>query len=637
MQPWAAADADDDVDGVYDLNQVLQSFYFWQSPTSFARFAGPQLFSPSDAGQYPGGTSIGHGVNRACQLAAQATLPDRRAVILSDGFANDFPRIDVALSNCTVLPVIDTVAIGSTARCDRHAGTSTQYGFGTLQEIADATGGECFRVLDPSNLPDFLPRLLNPVVVGLSMTVDGGDPIDLSDAVTSALPYRGSDPLPFSTTLTDVEEDTEICITVQVEDGGEVGAATACTTLQPNQRPVADAGPDQTVVEGDFVALDGLASVDPDGDALTYRWELVGQPGAVTGRTAADEPRFAFQALDDGEYVVELSVSDGDVEETDRVTIVVGNADPALEVVPSTDVAEGVVLLSTRTSDKGTQDRHEVVVDWGDGMFSAYDAAAQGYGWSSVLATHAYAEAGAYTVLVEVHDGEHGVDARMVEVVVDDVDAAWAGSTSAPSTLKWHAQGSGAVFGDLHSNRDVVVRGTDKALDGLLTYVTTTDLHPSFTPTQPPRQVPGETYPRFWDGWAYGPGGEAARRAGDDWHDHTADCAGGSWAPGALSGGVHWVPCPVEYPSGIATSPMTLISTHTIRIVGSGGLFTPYMDGLSLLAMGGQDTAVDFAATDATVLGHVFAPYGGIDLDGANNQFSVGCTATASTCPGVTC
>ena len=53
-----------------------------------------------------------------------------------------------------------------------------------------------------------------------------------------------------------------------------------------NNRPMADAGPDQTGVrEGALVTLDGSGSSDPDDDPLKYRWnQYRGERVALSSR-----------------------------------------------------------------------------------------------------------------------------------------------------------------------------------------------------------------------------------------------------------------------------------------------------------------------------------------------------------------
>jgi len=82
-----------------------------------------------------------------------------------------------------------------------------------------------------------------------------------------------------------------------------------------NLPPIADAGPDGNGVTGLAVTLDGDASVDPDGDLLTYQWSLVETPAgslAALGEPWTSTPRLVPDMP--GLYVARLVVNDGLVD-----------------------------------------------------------------------------------------------------------------------------------------------------------------------------------------------------------------------------------------------------------------------------------------------------------------------------------
>ncbi len=118
-----------------------------------------------------------------------------------------------------------------------------------------------------------------------------------------------------------------------------------------NEAPVADAGDDQSVDELTGIALDGSGTTDDglpeDPGALTYLWSKVSGPGTVTFADATlAETTCDFSVS--GTYVLRLTADDGDLSDSDDVTILVDVIAPTITEISTTETpgtyAAGEVL-----------------------------------------------------------------------------------------------------------------------------------------------------------------------------------------------------------------------------------------------------------------------------------------------------
>ena len=82
---------------------------------------------------------------------------------------------------------------------------------------------------------------------------------------------------------------------------------------EPNLAPVADAGFDRRVYEGDEVIIDGTRSIDPDNgpEPLRFYWEQIGGESVSLDITNPTQPRFT--AGSPGEYRFSVFVFDGEI------------------------------------------------------------------------------------------------------------------------------------------------------------------------------------------------------------------------------------------------------------------------------------------------------------------------------------
>jgi hypothetical protein len=111
-----------------------------------------------------------------------------------------------------------------------------------------------------------------------------------------------------------IDEPGTYIVQLIVNDGTVDSAPVTVNIDTDNSAPVADAGPDQTVLVLDTVNLDGSASIDVDGDMLTYSWSLISSPASsTTTLTNATTATPSFIADELGTYVAQLIVNDGTV------------------------------------------------------------------------------------------------------------------------------------------------------------------------------------------------------------------------------------------------------------------------------------------------------------------------------------
>jgi fibro-slime domain-containing protein len=103
----------------------------------------------------------------------------------------------------------------------------------------------------------------------------------------------------------------------------------AASSTPANTVPVANAGPDQLAGFGAKVTLDGSASIDADGDALTYRWTIISPSKTMAKLSDASAVMPTFTVKEHGTYIVQLVVNDGKVNSLpDTVSFEVNNMRP---------------------------------------------------------------------------------------------------------------------------------------------------------------------------------------------------------------------------------------------------------------------------------------------------------------------
>ena len=150
--------------------------------------------------------------------------------------------------------------------------------------------------------------------------------------------------------------NTSYTITLRVTDDEGLTDTDTAGVEVGNGIPTADAGGDYNVIYGADLSLDGTGSSDPDGDPLTYRWDVDGDTSAweLTGPTAT--PTWSTLLITYGmspgnSYIITLEVDDGNGG-TDQDSAMLTLLRPQVSIV-ATDATAREGYAPDITADKG--------------------------------------------------------------------------------------------------------------------------------------------------------------------------------------------------------------------------------------------------------------------------------------------
>lgn len=283
-----------------------------------------------------------------------------------------------------------------------QAGSSTTTISGSLS--TNNSGPYILDFYDNGNSPD-------PSGYGQGKTYLGSASITNTGSFSVILPVVVSGGDYLTTTATDKDGDTSIF----------------SNDIQANSLPVATAGGPYTVAEGGSLTLDASGTYDPDGDPLTYSWDVNGDgvygdapPGADPHSPVLSWTWAQLNALgiNDGpsNFSVTVRVSDGtDTVTSAPTTLFVLNAPPTAQLSQPNTLPGSQVAFTLTATDPSTPDQQAgftYALDWGDGTAQSPDVQtvlATANNGAGVMLTHTYAAAGLFTVLMTATDRDGGV------------------------------------------------------------------------------------------------------------------------------------------------------------------------------------------------------------------------------------
>ena len=249
-----------------------------------------------------------------------------------------------------------------------------------------------------------------------------GDSLNFAWAITAK-------PLGSSATLNDpvivnpqfmLDMPGEYTLQLVVNDGATSSDPDTVIISTNNIRPLANAGPDQTGQVGSSLTLDGSASSDADGDALSYSWSVSSKPSGSNATLSQPQNVSTDITLDSaGSYVVQLIVNDGLLNSQPDTVVLQTENQPPLADAGADQAAQTGDVVQFNGSNSSDPDGDALTFNWAI-TEAPQGSLAQLENMASAQPSLVPDIAGLYRLSLTVSDGTLDSEADSVELTVSE-------------------------------------------------------------------------------------------------------------------------------------------------------------------------------------------------------------------------
>lgn len=219
-QPLIAPDVDEDSDGTPNVVEAMQSAFSGArgEPVGFASYS---MVTGENRT-----TAFSVGIETACETLTATEKDNRLVVFLSDGLNLRGGEISSVLPCGDPAAVFQTFSTGAQSSCEQVPP------LGGLQAIADLTEGTCTTVTDLAELPAILEAVVEPQITRIELSIDGGEPIDVSESASGTLPQTGPATIDIDVAVPALSEgEHRLCLTIFGSDAGGADSVQSCSPV----------------------------------------------------------------------------------------------------------------------------------------------------------------------------------------------------------------------------------------------------------------------------------------------------------------------------------------------------------------------------------------------------------------------